>query len=480
MNRVLVDTSVHQTRIAVVEDGRLAELYYESKREESLIGNIYAGRVETVLPGMQAAFVEIGQKKNAYLYYGQERAVTDIDSKNSRKPKNGDTILVQVAKDAMGTKGAVVTDKLSFPGKFLVLLPGEDGEIGISKKITDIAERRRIKETVEQLLPEGYGVIVRTNGTGKTAADYEKEISTLLNIGKEVCKKGQYAKAPSLLYQEASPAMKAARDLLSDNIQEFVVNDKAIYEELLATGSFNEEKGIKLVFCEEKNTLFENYFVESQAEKALDRKVWLKSGGFLVIEQTEACVVIDVNTGKYTGRRDLQKTIRKTNLEAAVEIAAQLRLRNLSGMIIVDFIDMVSQEDKRLLKHTLEQAVKNDRIKTVVVGMTELGLMQITRKKTRPSLHQQMTTNCRCCEGTGRLPSIEWTVGQMRREVVRIFVNTIYSGVKITADSRLLAAFCGEREVFLKELETSFGKKIICEPLEHTFFGYYAIEKYDG
>lgn len=480
MNRVLVDTSVHQTRIAVVEEGRLAELYYDSKREESIVGNIYAGRVETVLPGMQSSFIEIGQKKNAYLYYGQERAVTDTDSKNSKKPKSGDTILVQVEKDAIGAKGAVVTEKLSFPGKFLVLLRGEAGEIGISKKITDVAERRRIKETVEQLIPQGYGVIVRTNGAGKTTEDYEREIGVLVDIGETVYKKGQYAKSPSLIYQEASSAIKAARDLISDDIQEFVVNDRDIYEELLGTGNFDQAEGCKLILSEEENMLFENYFVESQAEKALNERVWLKSGGFLVIEQTEACVVIDVNTGKYTGKRDLQKTIRKTNMEAALEIAHQLRLRNLSGMIIVDFIDMVSEEDRKRLTHTLEQAVTQDRIKTVVVGMTELGLMQITRKKTRSSLHQQMTTNCRCCEGTGRLPSIEWVVGQMRREIVRIFINTIYCEVRIKADSRLLAAFCGEKETFLKELEIKYDKRIICEAVDHTAFGYYDIEKYDG
>ncbi|MBO5148621.1 MAG: ribonuclease E/G, partial [Anaerotignum sp.] len=227
---------------------------------------------------------------------------------------------------------------------------------------------------------------------------------------------------------------------------------------------------------EEKLPLFESYFLESQSEKALDEHVWLKSGGFLVIEETEACVVIDVNTGKAAGKGDLQKTILKTNLEAAEEAAKQMRLRNLSGIIIIDFIDMADPNAQKEVTKRLEAAVKKDRIKTVVVGMTELGLMQVTRKKTRPSLKRQMTTKCRACEGTGRLPSIEWTVTKMRRETESILAHTIYNKLTVKADPRLLSAFAGRENAYVKHLEADYGGIIHLEKAEMGF-GQYEIEK---
>ena len=226
----------------------------------------------------------------------------------------------------------------------------------------------------------------------------------------------------------------------------------------------------------EKTPLFEAYFLERQSEKALEEKVWLKSGGFLVIEETEACVVIDVNTGKAAGRGDLQKSILRTNLEAAEEAAKQMRLRNLSGIIIIDFIDMPEKKNQQELTRRLESAVKKDRIKTVVIGMTELGLMQVTRKKTRPSLRRQMTTKCRACEGTGRLPSIDWTVTKMRRQAESIFANTIYDEILVRADGRLLRAFAGEKDCWLKQLEMRFGGTVILEAAEMGF-GIFEIEK---
>lgn len=477
MNRVLLDTAFHQTRIALVEDGKLAELSYEIQGEESLVGNIYAGRVETVLPGMQAVFVNIGKEKNGYLYYGEKRGTNDEIPKKNR-PKVGDTVLVQVEKDAAGKKGMVLTKKLSFPGKFLVLLPEEEGNIGISRKIEDQKERERIKEMVKEMLPEGYGVIVRTNGRDKSVMDFTEEVKKLLEIGKGVLEQGMFIKPPALLHEESSSALKAVRNYFSKAIDEFVVNEKQMYDLVKEELETAEDIGIKLVFHEEKTSLFETYYVESQAEKALDKKVWLKSGGFLIIEETEACVVVDVNTGKFTGKGDFQKTILKTNLEAAKEVAFQLRLRNLSGMIIVDFIDMVSQEDRILVKRELESALKKDRIKTMVVGMTELGLMQMTRKKTTPPLSKQITVSCKECHGTGRLPSIDWIVGKMRREVTATFSNTIYDHIKIEADARLLYHFAGKDDFFLKEVERSYNKRIQCNPVENNGFGQYSMEKW--
>ena len=469
-----MDISADLTRIALAEDGELVELYYESKREESLVGNIYAGRVANVMPNLQAAFVDIGVGKNGYYYYGNARAVSDGE-KNPAKPKAGDTLLLQVEKDAVGSKGAVLTEHFSFPGKFLVLLPGDAGDIGVSRKITSSEERSRIREMVAELLPEGCGAIVRTNGTGKTREEFEKEIS-LLSAKWEKLKTGAYIKPPALLLQENHPVRRAARDFYAADVDEYVVNDKTAYEELLETGDYNEENQPSLRLHGEKLPLFEAYFLESQSAKALEQHVWLKSGGFLVIEETEACVVIDVNTGKAAGRGDLQKTILKTNLEAAEEAAKQMRLRNLSGIIIIDFIDMADGAAQKEVTKRLEAAVKKDRIKTVVVGMTELGLMQVTRKKTRPSLRRQMTTKCRSCEGTGRLPSIEWTVTKMRREAESIFAHTIYNKLTVKADPRLLSAFAGQEEAYLRHLEAAFGGSILLEGADMAF-GQYEMEK---
>lgn len=469
-----MDVSADLTRIALAEDGELKELYYESKREESLVGNIYAGRVANVMPNLQAAFVDIGTGKNGYYYYGNARAVSDGE-KNPAKPKTGDTLLLQVEKDAVGSKGAVLTAAFSFAGKFLVLLPGDTGEIGVSRKITRTEERNRIRQIVVELLPEGCGAIVRTNGEGKSREEFEKEISVLAAKAEKL-KTGQFLKPPALLLQENHPVQKAARDFYAADAAEYVINDAAAYQELLETGDYNGEGQPALRLYEEKVPLFEAYFLERQSEKALDTHVWLKSGGFLVIEETEACVVIDVNTGKAAGRGDLQKTILKTNLEAAEEAAKQMRLRNLSGIIIIDFIDMADAEAQKEVTKRLEAAVRKDRIKTVVVGMTELGLMQVTRKKTRPSLKRQMTTKCRTCEGSGRLPSIEWTVTKMRREAESIFANTIYHTLTVQADPRLLAAFAGMEQSYLRHLAEQFGGTVLLEGAEMAF-GQYEMKK---
>ena len=474
MKRVLMDISADLTRIALAEDGELKELYYESKRDESLVGNIYAGRVANVMPNLQAAFVDIGVGKNGYYYYGNARAVSDAE-KNAAKPKVGDTLILQVEKDAVGSKGAVLTANFSFPGKFLVLLPKDAGEIGVSRKITSSEERNRIREIAAELLPEGCGAIVRTNGEGKTKEEFEKEIAVLA-VKYEKLKHGEFMKPPVLLLQENHPVRRAARDFYAADVDEYVVNDKVAYEELLETGDYNGETQPALKLHEDKIPLFESYFLESQSEKALQEHVWLKSGGFLVIEETEACVVIDVNTGKAAGKGDLQKTILKTNLEAAEEAAKQMRLRNLSGIIIIDFIDMADENAQKEVTKRLEAAVKKDRIKTVVVGMTELGLMQVTRKKTRPSLKRQMTTKCRACEGTGRLPSIEWTVTKMRREAESAFANTIYNKLTVKADPRLLSAFAGEENGYVKALEETFGGTLILEGAEMGF-GQYEMQK---
>lgn len=474
MKRVLLDMDINLFRLALLENGEPVEFYVESKREESLVGNIYVGRIANVIPNLQAAFVDIGTGKNAYWYYGNHRATSDTTKDN--RPKTGENIVVQVEKDAVGTKGAVLTQQISFAGKFLVLLPQEAGEIGISRKITQESERNRIREIVKDILPQSCGVIVRTNGAGRTEAEFQKELKQLLHKW-EVVSQAEYRKAPALLWKENEPALKAARDFYTTDVDVFSVNDAETYAQLMATGDFDGEHQPKLELYEENIPLFSAYYAESKLEKALSPKVWLKSGGYLVIEETEACVVIDVNSAKAAGRGDLEKIIYKTNLEAAEEAAKQMRLRNLSGIIIIDFIDMVQEEHRIQLTKALTAAVAKDRIKAQVVGMTELGLMQVTRKKTRPSLQKQTTTKCRSCEGSGRMMSIDWTVAKMRREAEQIFASTICKQMTIQADERLLHAFSGEAGIFLKRMKEKYGAEIQLIPKQDSGFGWYKIER---
>ncbi|GFI61696.1 ribonuclease G [Clostridiales bacterium] len=401
MKRILIDSQDFGTRIGIVENGRLEELVYERKNSMPIVGNVYIGKITNVLPGMQACFVDIGRERNAFLYYGDNRD----DAGNIIKPKAGTDVLVQVDKGEQGKKGAVVTRKISFPGKFLVVIPN-DGRIGVSKKISDTDERIRIKEIVTGLLPSNYGAIVRTDGEGMGDEIYKAEINRLLTISEDVLKKADYIKAPALLYSDVSGVEKAVRDFFHNDIDEVVTNSIQDYHTLLELCSELKIDANRIKLHDDGTQLFSSYFVEAQSKAAFNKQVWLKSGGFIVIEQTEACVVIDVNTGKFTGKADLQKTILKTNCEAAKEIAHQLRLRNLSGMIIVDFIDMKSEDDRQLLIKTLEEAVVGDSMQTIVVGMTELGLMQMTRKKKRQSIVQLMTKSCPVCGGTGRVSCI--------------------------------------------------------------------------
>lgn len=413
MNRILVDSTSYGYRIGVVEDGTLVELIYEKDHFLPIVGNIYVGKIMNVLPGMQAAFVDIGRERNAFLYYGEDKD----DAGNTIKPKSGTDVLVQVEKAEVGNKGAVLTRKISFPGKFIVMIPGEH-RIGISKKITDSEERRRIKEIANALLPEDYGMIIRTEGQGKPYEVYDKEIKTLIETSRSVLKRADYSKAPVLLYSEANGVEKVVRDYFNDDIDELVVNDENDYNAILELCADMGFKTGKVRLYTDEVPIFQNYYVQSQARAAFNKHVWLKSGGFLVIEQTEACVVIDVNTGKYTGKADFEKTILNTNIEAANEIAHQLRLRNLNGMIIVDFIDMKSVQNKKILQQTLEEAVSKDRLQTTVVGMTELGLMQITRKKKRQSIMNLMTRTCNVCSGTGRIPWFDLTMENMEHDKV--------------------------------------------------------------
>lgn len=474
MKRILVDEHDDIIRIAVVEDGELREIYYETERGKSVVGNIYVGRVTKVVPNLQGCFIDIGLSKNGYLYYGKNRTISD-ENKNINKPKVGDTITVQVLKDEVDKKGVALTRDISIAGKFMVLLK-EQGEIGISKKIINNEERKRIKDIIKDIMPEDIGVLVRTKGQNKNKEQLNEDLQQLLYLNKKM-NESQFLKPPVLLIEMSNPIDRVIRDFYNYDIDEFIVTKKDTFDFLGNKIEFKNVEKPKLCLYDEEEPMFSHFYIQSQEIKALDKKVWLKSGAFLIIEETEACVVIDVNSGKSAGKGNMEKMVLKINQEASIEVAKQLRLRNLSGIIIVDFIDMPTIEQRNIIKKTLEKEVLNDRLKTVVVGMTELGLMQITRKKTRQSLSRQMETTCLQCLGYGKLPSLDWTVLHIRQEIENILSNTIYNEIIIEADERLLKLIVGAENIFQNYVYHKYKAEIILLNNEILGFSKYEINK---
>jgi len=388
---VLVDVGANETRLAILEDGVVSEIQIENNQEKSLVGNIYKGKVMRVLPGMQSAFVDIGLKRNAYLYakdimhekYDEDgfELIHSGDLPNiSDVLKQGQGIIVQVIKDAMGEKGPRITTVISIPGSFTVFFP-YGSTIGISKKIEDQEERRRLRQLVESVKPDNCGIIVRTAAENVHEDLLIEEIKTLSSLWESIREQEKKVNSPSLLYGQQSLAELAVREHLASS-NRFIVNDKETYKKILSLLG-NETSGLKekVEYYNKEYDMFEYYNVQSALKEALSRKVWLKNGAYLVFDYTEAMTVVDVNSGKFVGNADMEETVFKINIEAANALARQIRLRNLSGIIIVDFIDMKKKEHRQQLLQHLREVVKADKVPTVVVGMTNLGLVEITRKK---------------------------------------------------------------------------------------------------
>jgi ribonuclease G len=395
MKQIIIENQPDGKRTAFVIDGRLREIFIDHETGGSAVGQIFLGVVRNILPS-QFAFIDIGQGgKNAFL-----------NIEPGQPLHTGQPVLVQVYKDASGSKGAYVGRQLNFNGR-LVIVHGLDKatgkpDIGISGKITDKTERKRLRGIIKNALPAGYGAIVRTNAEGKSESDITAEISHLIQLHQSVIHRAKHTKPPVLVHQENT----LLNDLLSDDIHEILIGGRerqTAFETVKQAVSFAAPALTERIFLSEDENLFGHYGINRQIKHALEKNVPLPCGGFITIEQTEACVVIDVNTGHFAGRRNYRETVLQTNLEAAACIAWELALRNLSGMIIVDFIDMKGEADKKQLIQTFAQALRKDRIKTEIVGMTELGLVQLTRKKTRESLSRLLECECPRCGGKGRV-----------------------------------------------------------------------------
>jgi len=472
---IVVNVGERETRIAVLEDGKLAELHIE--REERVVGSLYKARVENVLPGMDAAFVDCGLERNAFLYVGDVLPTSDdsgpgdrsasvpmsateeedeeddgseesSDSADSapagKRPGNrrnstrrsvlrqqkikdvlkiGQEILVQVIKGPRGTKGARVSTRISLPGRYLVLMPEADN-IGVSRKIEDGKERDRLKKIGEKLREPGFGIIIRTEAEDKTEPELMADKEFLLKLWRHIQDTSRKSRAPTLIHQDLTLVYKTIRDVFGSDVQKLILDDPREYEkanELLDMVSPKLRGRIHLYTGEAP--IFDHYNIETEIEKSIKRKVWLRSGGYLIFDDTEALTVIDVNTGKFVGSSSLNETIVKTNLDAASEIARQLRLRDIGGIIVIDFIDMSNQRDKQQVLKALENALKRDRSRTKISSVSNLGLVEMTRKRTGETVTDFLTEPCEYCGGRGKLPSPETVSLTAERELHRAVRN---------------------------------------------------------
>ncbi len=429
MNKeILVDASGLSTRVAVVEDGAPVELYVEQEGTERLVGNIYNGKVQNVLPGMQAAFIDIGLERNAFLYAGDIVLSDDPDDVIEQVPesrnirdllKPGQTIMVQVAKDPIGTKGARVTTHITLAGRTLVLMPTVD-YVGVSRRIEKEEERSRLRKIMLDIKPQSMGVIVRTASAGKSREAFAEDIESMKKLYADIEKRAKSVKAPALLHAEQSLEYRTVRDLLMKDVDRVFVNDQACYDRLRDLAEMMAPKLKARILLKASEALFDRYETEGKIEKALSRKVWLKSGGYVIIDRTEALTCIDVNTGKFVGKDNLEKTITATNCEAATEIAKQLRLRDIGGIVIIDFIDMEREANRNLVLNTLKNALKDDHTRSHVFGFTHLGLVEMTRKKTGRSIGDTLQDVCPYCNGDARVLNPESVLFKVRRQTLQV------------------------------------------------------------
>ena len=423
---ILIDANRYRTRAVLLENGRPVELYLERREKRRIVGNIYKGRVQNVLPGMFASFININEERNAFLYAGDIKPDASMlgCEQFEGKPtpsmicdiiRVGQDIMVQIVKEPIGTKGARATTQISLPGHMLVFMPNFEF-IGISKRITEDDERKRLKEAVSGLLPKGSGVIIRTAAQSVDEALIRDELSSLISEWEQIERLYTSAPSPSLIHEEDSLVFRIVRDVFTPNVQKLIVNDEKQFSLLLSIVEPAKRDRIELYSGRED--MFTRYGVENAIDEALSRRVTLRSGAYIVIDRTEALTCIDVNTGKYVGLYDLEKTIVETNKEAACEIARQLRLRDIGGIIIIDFIDMKDPSDREDVVRTLSQALRRDGTKTVVVGMTGLGLVEVTRKKVGDSISSWLQQPCPYCGGTGLVLSPETVALRLRKDLL--------------------------------------------------------------
>jgi len=472
---ILIDIAVCEKRLALVENGDAIEIQIERPFPERLVGNIYRGKVNSVLPGMQAAFVDIGLNKNAFLYAGDVVSRVDFENDNYDEEssqlkdfrienvlKAGQEITVQVIKESMGTKGSRVTTNISLPGRYVVLMQNSD-HIGVSRKIEDEEERIRLKQMAKKHLPQGFGLIMRTIAEGMSDEELEHELEVLLRLSDSVMKRLNSKKASPCIHKDSDLVERAVRDMLTCDVKRLIVNNVNEYERIIELVELlAPEMKHKIELYSKNYNMFEFYGVNAALDAICDRKVWLKSGGYLVIDKTEALTVIDVNTGKFTGSKSLEETVFKTNMEAAKEIPYQLRLRDIGGIIVVDFIDMKKDENQSEVLELLKKEIKLDKTKAAVIGMTGLGLIEITRKKVKQEVNTLLGADCMYCAGSGKITSPYVVVRRVESDLAKFIGHTPQEESKVRVEihptiAGIINARGGELALVMK---THFDREI--------------------
>jgi ribonuclease G len=506
--RIVINAGVDETRVAVQESNLLTDLYIERHQHRSIVGNVYRGVVTNVLPGMQAAFVDIGLPKDAFLYAGDYTANTggdfgrallaeddepaddaegehDLDAEEEprREPtvpiedlvRKGQEVLVQVSKESLGTKGARITSFISLPGRYLVYMP-QANHIGVSRRIRDERERDRLRATVRGLNPPPGGYIVRTNAEGKTETEFAADVEFLGRLWSQTHARHDQASAPALLHEEGDLTFRVVRDLFSPDVDELVADTREMYEKCLGLArTLVPAQAERVTFYEGHTPIFESFGIEREIEKALRRRVWLKSGGYIVIDHTEALVSIDVNSGKYVGKRDFEQTVFKINMESVNEIVRQIRLRDLGGLIIIDFIDMEKVEHREQVYKALKRALAEDKARTNVLEISELGLVEMTRKRVRQDLRALLSASCPMCKGSGVVKADATVAAEIFRAVQARTRTPGESEIVVRVHPDLAQYFEGEGREPLDRLARMLDRPVTVQSVSRTHRDEYEI-----
>jgi len=481
---IYINSTPQESRIAIMEDGQLAEFLIERKADMGVAGNIYKGKVARVLPGMQAAFVEIGMEKAGFLHASDfstepedvqilSSSGDDVEFEEAPRPPSsrrlplekqisrGEEILVQVAKDPLGTKGARVTSHVSLPGRYMVFMPGTR-HIGISRRIESEDERKRLKEIAQSLRTDEGGFILRTACEGLSKREIQRDLSFLTKLWSRIHKKAEGMPAPALIHQDLDLIVRTMRDFFTADTAQVVVDAPKDHRRIIDfVQNFMPRLKSKIVLYSEKKPLFEEYAVEEKIAKALERRVWLRSGGYIIIERTEALTAIDVNTGRFVGKRNQEETIFKTNLEATQELVRQLRLRNVGGLIIIDFIDMEKEANRKKVYEALKEALKKDKARTNILKISELDLVEMTRQRTRESLENQLLRPCPHCEGRGRIKSAATVAYEVLRAIKRQTDGEPDHNVVVRLHPDIANFLYDEKNNSLENLEREINRRII-------------------
>jgi ribonuclease G len=479
---ILISATPQETRVAILEDDILVELMVDRPDAERLVGDVYLGQVQAVLPGIQAAFVDIGTEKAAFLHVSDVAPDDDEDDDDDEKERDrsnrnhppiqdmiekGQRVLVQASKEPIGTKGPRVTTHISLPGRFLVLMPGSK-HIGVSRKIEDREERTRLRAMAREIVPEDIGIIIRTVGEELTREVFEREFNTLHDTWKKIQKRSRSARPPALIHREAKLTSGIIRDVFTTKVDALTIEGKEVYGEVKQyLDGVDPQLMSRVHLYVDPVPLFDKFGIEDAIREAFQRRVDLPSGGYIIIEPTEALVSIDVNTGRYTGKKDPEKTILKTNVDAAREIARQLRLRDIGGIVVCDFIDMETRANQERVLQELRQYLSRDRARTRAFQVSELGLIEMTRQRVRPSLFQSLTEACPHCGGSGRVFRPETVVRRVERAIRRIAVQQREKEVTIRLHPQVALYILEDEPDFMRRLERnlSLGVDLRDDPL---------------